>query len=67
MPEFQNKVSIEDVLCVRQTDKAILVVVDGAEEWVPQSQIDEDSEVWQEGDEGTLIVSGWFAEKMGWS
>ena len=66
MPEFQNKVSIEDVLCVRQTDKAILVVVDGAEEWVPQSQIDEDSEVWQEGDEGTLVVSGWFAHKKGW-
>ena len=66
MLEFKTKFSIEDVLCLRQTDKAILVIVDGEEEWVPQSQVDDDSEVWQEGDEGTLVVSGWFADKKGW-
>lgn len=52
---------IEDVSCLRQTDKAILVAIDGKELWVPQSVIDDDSEVWKKGDEGALVVHRWFA------
>jgi hypothetical protein len=64
------------VRCIKQTDKAILCQVGdfspddpGHEEefWVPQSQIHEDSEVWKEGDEGELVVSGWYARKEGWA
>ncbi|MFA4971166.1 MAG: hypothetical protein WC683_01040 [bacterium] len=61
---------IEGCRCVRDSGKAILV--ESAEDpingsvWVPQSQVHEDSEVYQEGDEGTLVVSEWWAEQQGW-
>lgn len=57
--------SFKDVVCKRQTPKAILVVIKGAEHWIPQSQIDDDSEVYKDGDTGTLIIKSWFAEKLG--
>jgi hypothetical protein len=56
---------IEDVLCTRETDKAILCVIGENETWVPKSQIGKDSQVKHEDDEGTLLVSEWFAQKIG--
>jgi hypothetical protein len=64
--DSSGKHEIYDVVCKHATDKAILVEIDGEEVWVPQSQVDEDSEVYQKGDEGTLIVSEWFAKQRGW-
>lgn len=64
---MSDPVHIDDVECIRQTDKAILVLIDGEEKWIPQSVIHDDSEVWKKGDEGELVVQGWFAEKEGWS
>jgi hypothetical protein len=61
-PSFQA----EDVLCLQETDKALLCLIDGEETWVPQSQILEDSEVYAKGHEGTLVVTKWFAHKKGW-
>ena len=62
------------VVVIKQTDKAVLCKptddsAEGGDEafWVPQSQIHEDSEVWKEGDEGELVVSGWYARKEGWA
>jgi hypothetical protein len=55
----------ENVVCIRETDKAILVRIDGAEHWIPQSQVSDDSEVWHEGDEGKLVVSEWIAKQKG--
>lgn len=49
----------------RATEKAIHVTVGGEACWIPQSQIHEDSEVWKEGQTGTLIVSRWIAEQKG--
>lgn len=47
-----------------ETEKALLVIFeDGTEKWVPKSVILEGSEVTEEGDEGTLRVKRWFAEK----
>jgi len=59
---------IENAKCVRETEKAILVEASDFDEpvWVPQSQIDEDSEVYKVGTEGDLIVLDWWAEKQGW-
>jgi len=60
---------IENAKCIKQTSQAILVtapVFGKKEVWVPQSQVHEDSEVYEEGGEGTLVVSNWFAEKEGW-
>lgn len=62
MPE---KALIEDAVCIRASGKAILVDVDGFEAWIPVSQIDDDSEVFEEGTEGLLIIPQWLAVKKG--
>lgn len=66
MTDFRDKVSIDDVVVVRETPKALLVRFDdGEERWIPQSQVDDDSEVYKDGDEGTIIISEWWASKEG--
>lgn len=69
-----------DCACIGETAKAVLVlrksaVVDAlsamesdapAEVWVPKSMLHDDSEIVEEGDEGTLIVKERWAEKQGW-
>jgi hypothetical protein len=57
--------SSEFVKCVKETPKAILVNVGGEELWFPKSQLSEDNEVNEEGDEGVLIISLWIAEQKG--
>ncbi len=49
----------------RETEKALLVVVEGEETWIPKGQIHDDSEVYRQGHTGTLIVSLWIAEQRG--
>lgn len=56
-------VSIDDVVCIWETDNAIKVIIEGDEYWIPQSHVDDDSEVWKKGDEGTLVISDWIAGK----
>lgn len=49
-----------------ETDRAILVEIEGEEVWVPKSAIEEESEVWsQKNGSGDLIVARWWAEKRG--
>jgi len=59
---------IYDANVIAETEKAILVEAEEFDEpqWIPQSQIDDDSEVWTSGTDGTLIVSDWFAAQRGW-
>jgi len=53
--------------CIRDSGKALLCRIHGVgEEWIPQTQIHDDSEVYSDGDSGTLVVRIWFAEKKGW-
>jgi hypothetical protein len=54
-----------DVECRAETDKAILCVIDGEEHWIPKSHVDDDSEVYAKGHEGTLIVTEWIAKQKG--
>jgi hypothetical protein len=60
---------IENAKCITASDKAICVEAPIFDEpqWIPQSQVDDDSEVWRKGDEGDLIISDWFAHKKEWS
>lgn len=63
----KDTATFQDAVCTKQTDRALLIECpefDGAR-WIPRSQIDDDSEVYKEGDEGALVISGWFAEKEG--
>lgn len=57
-----------EVEVLRATEKAIQVRSLRKEktEWVPQSCVHDDSEVWKAGDKGKLIVKMWFAEAQGW-
>lgn len=61
--------AIENARAVGSTDKGLWISADDFDEneFIPQSQIDDDSEVYKEGHEGTLIVSDWFARKRGWT
>lgn len=65
MPEFPKKAHLEDVYAVKKTTLALVCMIDDEEYVVPDSQIDDDSEVFDEGDEGTLVVNLWWAEKTG--
>lgn len=43
----------------------LLVDCDGEEVWLPQKMIDDKSEVYQEGDEGELVIPLSLAEEKG--
>lgn len=53
---------------IASTDKAILIEVDGVEDWIPRSQISEASEDLEDldglekGDEVTITIPTWLAE-----
>lgn len=60
-----STVSFEKCRSIRETDLAVLIEIEGKEVWVPKSVIDDDSEVWQDEQEGELVVKEWWAEKNG--
>ncbi len=53
------------VHAIKQTDLGLLCIIDGDEVWIPISQITSDSEVTENGDEGTLAVKEWIAIEKG--
>lgn len=64
--EFEDHYRIPNCVVLRATEKAVLVdIPDVGEFWIPQSQIDDRSECWKEGDEGELWISQWIAEQKG--
>ena len=65
MKHEEKNFSIEDAECTHSTDRALLVEADELDEptWIPISQIREESEVREEGDAGTLVISRWLAEQ----
>jgi len=64
--------NVKCIYCTKNADgsiRALKVTGDffGAEPaWVPNYAIHDDSEVWKQGTEGTLIVYYDFAERRGW-
>jgi hypothetical protein len=49
-----------------ESEKAILVEIEGEKVWVPKSQISDDSEVYSKASGGgELVVTRWWAEKKG--
>jgi len=56
---------------LKAKSKAAILVEDedGEEVWIPNSQIDDDSEIWEDsekGEEGKLVISEWLATQKGW-
>jgi hypothetical protein len=73
MPRDEEGFTIENVRAIRGTDRALLVRGDffdnytgTGEQWIPKSQIHDDSEVYEVDHEGKLVVKKWLAEKEGW-
>lgn len=63
-PDPSGETSFEGVTATKGTAKAILVkLADGTTRWVPRSQIDRGSEVSDEGDTGTLLITEWLATR----
>lgn len=60
-------VKVGQARVVHETDRAILVELEEMQEnrWIPKSCVHDDSEAWQEGDEGELVLHEWFARKEG--
>lgn len=58
-------VTIRDALVKVKTQKAILVDVDGEDYWIPLSQVDDESEVYESGDQGDLVITEWIAQQKG--
>jgi len=56
-------VTIEDVLAKGASEKAVLCVIDGEEYWIPKSQITDDSEVYDRGHKGKLVITRWLAQR----
>lgn len=65
MRNFREKAYFDDVFAKKKTPKALICEIEDEEFVVPDSQIDEESEVIEEGDEGLLIVNQWWAEQVG--
>lgn len=66
---IDDGVNLGTVRVLRTSDKAMLVVLEDheeREEWIPYGQIHDDSEVYDRYNvDGDLIVSSWFAKKLG--
>lgn len=60
-------VTIKDCTLIKKTEKAIQVEVPKRGSfWIPESQIDDDSELWcssKIGETGKLVISDWIAEQ----
>jgi hypothetical protein len=69
LPLDRHTYTVKGAKCVKATDKALLIVsseIGDEPTWVPISQVESESAVRGEGDEGELTVSLWLAEEKGW-
>lgn len=64
----QEAFTVGEGKAISETKAALKVKMDDDRAlWVPKSVIHDDSEVYEVGGEGTLVVFQWFADKEGWS
>lgn len=58
-----------EVRVIRSTEKALLVDYAGDQQWIPLSQIHDDSEIYKSDQidvVGDLVLPQWLAENLGW-
>lgn len=58
-------VRFDNVRAIKETEAALLCLIEGKEVWIPKSQITDDSEVYEDGHEGILVVTEWIAFEKG--
>lgn len=58
---------LPECACTAVSDNAVLIKHSSfGTTWIPKSQLHDNNEVNDLGDQGTLWVSTWLAEKRGW-
>lgn len=60
-----DTITLEEVVAVHATADAVLCLIDSRQVWVPQSVIHEDSEVFEAGQSGKLVLMTWWAVREG--
>jgi hypothetical protein len=65
MPNFQEKATFANCIALDISQFQIKVEIGRVRCWIPLSQIDDTSEVYENGQEGTLVVSAWIAKEKG--
>jgi len=66
---FDDTETVEvDIICtyIRSSDRAILIEVDGEQDWIPKSQIIDasvDLDDLEKGDPVTITIPEWLAEE----
>ena len=58
-------VELGDCEIVRVTEKAVLIDVDGSEEWFPRSQIRDGEDDFEAGTVTDIAVTPWIAKEKG--
>ncbi len=61
--------AIEGATAVHATDKALRVELPepyDPDQWIPRSVVHDDSEVFEAGHEGKLVVLRWWARRQEW-
>lgn len=62
-------IMFKNATAIRSTPKAILVESKDfkkSPQWIPQSVVTDESEVWKTGQSGTLTITDQFAISKGW-
>ena len=60
-------VELDDSVAIGESGKALLVLYEEEEKWIPYTHISAWSDLQHPGDEGTLVCSEWIAEQKGWA
>lgn len=58
-----------EVEIIRHHNKSMLCEYEGEQDWIPYSEIHDDSELWEKSDRGEvgdLVIPLWLANKKGW-
>lgn len=61
----QETITLEEVASLHATADAVLCLIGSRQVWVPQSVIHEDSEVFDAGQIGKLVIFTWWATREG--
>lgn len=61
----QDTVTLDEVTSIHATEQAVLCLIDSRKVWVPQSVIHDDSEVFEAGQSGKLVIFSWWAVREG--
>lgn len=63
--EVSRYIEVEVDECLRTTDRAALLVIEGDEHWIPFSQIEDNGERLTEGYSGRLYLTEWICDQKG--